>query len=236
MGRLGNIFRAMWNKMLGRTEEKYYKEMLDLSYEDFSNMVAEVGADLAGVAQSKNRISRLSEDAKANANRYEEAAVKFLEAGNEGDARAALEQKAQLMQMVQEFDSQLADVNTRQAELEATKKQLDTELTKFQSTKEMMKARHTAAKATAEAAETVTGISQKAMNAGRVIQRLQESTAQLEARGEGIKELMAKGVLDNVLDPGKTPLDRSVDSLERKTMVDDDIARLKRQLAPSGVN
>ena len=233
MGRLGNILRAIWNKMLGRTEDKYYRELLDLSYEDFANMVAQVGTDLAGVAQSKHRLRKLISDAETKAGGYEQSAVKFLETGDEASARAALELKAQLSQQVTEFRSQLALVDERQSELEATKKQLDLEVTKFQSNKEVLKARHTAAQATARAAETVTGISGKAMDVGRTVGRLRESTEQLEARGEGIRELMSKGVLDNMLNPEQTPLDRSVAELERKAAVDDDLARLKKQLEPA---
>lgn len=232
MGRLGNIFRALWSKMLGRTEDKYYRELLDLGYEDFANMVAEVGTDLAGVAQSKHRMMKLISDAEMKASGYEQSAMKFLETGDEGSARAALDLKAQLEQQVAEFRAQLALIDERQSDLEATKKQLDLEVTKFQSNKEVLKARHTAAKATAKAAETVTGIGGQAMNIGRTVGRLRESTEQLEARGEGIKELMSKGALDNMLNPGQTPLDRSVAELERKSSVDGDLARLKKQLEP----
>lgn len=233
MGRLSNIFRALWSKVLGRTEDKYYRELLDLSYEDFANMVAQVGVDLAGVAQSKHRLKKLIADAETKASGYETSASKFLETGDEASARAALELKAQLLQQVAEFRAQLALVDERQTELEATKKQLDLEVSKFQSTKEVMKARHTAAQATARAAETVTGISGRAMDVGRTVGRLRESTEQLEARGEGIKELMSKGVLDNMLNPGQTPLDMSVAALERKESVDGDLARLKKQLEPA---
>ena len=233
MGRLGNIFRALWSKMLGRTEDKYYRELLDLSYEDFAAMVTQVGVDLAGVAQSKNRLMKLISDAREKASGYETAAVRFLEAGDEDSARAALDLKAQLLQQVAEFESQLAIVNEKQTDLEATKKQLDLQVTQFQSTKEVMKARHTAAKATARAAETVTGISGKAMDVGQVVGRLRESTEQLEARGEGIKELMSKGALENMLNPGQTPMDRSIAALDREKSVSEDMDRLKRQLEPT---
>ena len=104
MGRLGNILRAIWNKMLGRTEDKYYRELLDLSYEDFANMVAQVGTDLAGVAQSKHRLRKLISDAETKAGGYEQSAVKFLETGDEASARAALELKARAAEAVGRHD------------------------------------------------------------------------------------------------------------------------------------
>jgi phage shock protein A len=233
MGRLGNIFRALWNKMLGRTESKYYSELLDLGYEDFANMVAEVGAETAKVATSKHRIIQLIDEANQKIERLDKSAVGFLEAGDESQAVQALNQKAALTQHVISLQAKLDRVNERQGELEATKLQLDQQQTEFMSNKELMKAEHAAAAATAEAARTVTGIGGKAMEIGKTVARLQESTKQMEAEGDGIKELMTKGVLDNVWDPGKTPLDRSMDDMERQQLVQADLDRIKKQIEPA---
>lgn len=233
MGRLTMVFRAIWNKMLGRTEDKYYRELLDLGYDEMVNMVGEVGTDLASVAQAEFRIRKLVSDAEQGATKWEQTAVQFLEKGKEDEAREALARKAQLAQQAEDLRVKLEQVAAKRQELEATKKQLDVEVANFQSTKEVMKAEHTAAKATAQIAETVTGIGGKAMNIGRTVGRLRESTEQLEARGEGIQALMSSGALKNALNPGQTPLDLSAAKMERDTQVEADLARLKKQLGPA---
>lgn len=232
MGRLGVIFRAIWNKMLGRTEDKYYNDILDLSYEDMQLRVVEVGQGLASVAQSKHRILQLVKGNRMEAGKYETAAVKFLEAGDEANARASLEQKAYIDQQLLALQSDLDEVGARQKELEATKKDLDRMVGQFLHQKETLKARHTAAKASSEIAETITGISSKAMNVGQTIGRMRERTDQLEARAAGIQELMSSGALENQL-TGQSALDGNVSAIERKSAVDDDLARLKKQLAPA---
>lgn len=232
MGRLGIILRAIWNKMLGRQEDKHYNEILDLSYEDMQKKTIMVGQGLADVAQSKHRIMKLIQGNRGEAQKFEGAAVKFLEAGSEDQARQSLEQKAYIDQELTSLQTDLDEVDMRQQDLEATKKDLDRMVGQFLHQKETLKARHTAAKATAEIAETIAGISDKAMDAGQTVGRMRERTEQLESRGAGIKELMSSGALENMFTPGRTALDHSVAEIERKSAVDTDLARLKKQLEP----
>lgn len=233
MARLGVIFRAIWSKILGRAEDKHYREILDLSFEDMQKMVIQVGRDLASVAESKHRIIKLVQNNRADAERYESAAVKFLEAGDEEHARQALEQKSYVDQQLTALQADLSEVDAQQQELEATKKQLDRKVEEFRSQKELLKARHTAASASARIGETVTGISEEAMNVGQTVGRMRERTESLEARAAGIKELMSSGALEDMFTPGQTALDRSAAEIERKSSVDEDLARLKKQLTPA---
>lgn len=233
MGRLGIIIRAIWSKMLGRQEDKHYNEILDLSYEQMQQKVVQVGQGLASVAQSKHRILQLVKSNRAEAQKYEGAAVKFLGAGDEEQARQSLDAKAYVDQELASLQTDLSEVDARQEELSATKKDLDRLLRQFAAQKEALKGRHAAAKATAEIAETMTGISESAMNVGQTVGRMRERTDQLEARAAGIQELMSSGALENMFTPGQTTLDRSVSEIERKSAVDADLDRLRKQLTPA---
>lgn len=228
MGRLGTIFRAIWNKILGKQEDKYYGEILDLSYEDMQRKVVQVGQGLASVAQSKHRILSLVTSNRSEAQKFEGAAVKFLEAGQEDLARQALEQKSYVDQQLIGLQQDLDDVDSQQKALEATKKDLDRMVAQFAAQKEALKGRHAAAKATAEIAETMTGISDKAMDVGHTVGRMTERTEQLEARAAGIQELMSSGALQNMFAPNQTALDRSVAEIERSSSIDADLERLKK--------
>lgn len=233
MGRLGVIIRAIWSKLLGRQEDKHYNEILDLSYEDMQRKVVQVGQGLASVAQSKHRILQLVKSNRTEAQKYERAAVQFLEKGDEDQARQSLAAKAYIDQEMVALQSDLNEVDDRQKNLQATKKDLDRMVSQFLHQKETLKARHTAAKATAEIAETMTGISDKAMDVGQTVGRMRERTDQLEARAAGIQELMSSGALENMFAPDQTPLDRSVSEIERQSAVEADLDRLKKQLEPA---
>lgn len=233
MKRLAVIFRAIWSAMIGRQEDKHYNEIIDLSYEDMQQKTLEVGEGLASVAQSKHKVLKLVQTNRAEAQKYEGAAIKFVEAGDDEQARMSLEQKAYVDQELVALQADLEEVSEQQRDLEATKKDLDRMLRQFASQKEALKGRHTAAKATAEIAETMTGINKSAMNVGQTVGRMRQRTEDLEARAAGIQELMSSGALENMFQPGQTALDRNVAAIERKSAVDDDLARLKKQLAPA---
>lgn len=233
MSRLKNIFRAIWNAMLGRAEDRHYGELLDLTFDQLQEKVVEVKQGLASVAQGKQRLLQLQTKNREEAAKYEEAAAHFLSAGDEDRARQSLEQKAYVDEQLQSLSSELAGVQRTQSELEATSRQLEVRVKQFSARKEAMKASHTAAKASVEVGEMFTGISKDASDAGRTIGRMEERTEQLEARAAGIQELMSSGALDDAFSPGSTALDRAGSDLKRKASVDADLDRLKKQLEPA---
>jgi phage shock protein A len=234
MGRLKNIFRAIWNAMLGRAEDKHYGELLDLTFDDLQEQVVKVKQGLASVAQSKHTILQLVKKNREDALRYEEAARNFLAAGDEDRARQALDQKAYVDGELTALQADLDSAQQDQDEFEATSRQLEVRVQQFKSKKERMKADHTLAKASVEIGETFTGISNDAASAGRTIGRMEERTNQLKARAAGINELMSSGALDDAFaTPGSTALDRSAAELTRKAGVDADLDRLRKELEPA---
>lgn len=233
MARLKNIFRAIFNAFLGRTEDKYYGELLDLSFEQLQDRLIEAKQGLAGVAQAKHRLLQLQKKNRDEAAKLETGAVAFLQAGNEEAARESLSRKAFVDQQLTPLQAEIDEVGSKQTALEGTIKELEVRIQQFMTKKEVMKASHTAAKAQVEIAEQFTGISKDAANIGRTIARLEESTEQLEARSSGMQELMSSGALDDMITPGSTALDRSAAALERENSVNADLDRLRKQLSPA---
>lgn len=231
MSRLTNIFRAIWNAFLGRTEDKHYGELLDLTYEQLQDKVVEVKQGLANVAQAKHRILQLVKKNREEATKYEDNARQFLAAGDEDRARQSLEQKAYVDGELTALQNELDTTEATQKQLEATSRQLEVRVQQFSARKETMKATHAAAKASVEIGETFTGIAKDANNAGRTIARMEERTEQLEARAAGIQELMSSGALDDAFAPaGSTALDRAGAELTRKASVDADLERLRKEI------
>ncbi len=233
MARLKNILRAVFNAFLGRTEDKYYGELLDLSFEQLQDHLIEAKKGLAGVAQAKHRLLQLQTKNRDEATKYETAAVAFLQAGDEDKAREALAKKAYADQQLSPLQGEIEQVAQKQSALEGTISELELRIQQFMTRKEVLKASHTAAKAQVEIAEQFTGISKDAANVGRTVARLEESTEQLEAKSAGMNELMSSGALDDMITPGSTALDRSASALERSNSVDADLERLKKQLTPA---
>jgi phage shock protein A len=233
MARLRNIFRAIFNAFLGRTEDKYYGELLDLSFEQLQDRLIEAKQGLAGVAQAKHRLLQLQKKNRDEATKFETAAVSFVQAGDDDRARQALEQKAFVDQQLAPLQAEIEEVGSKQTALEGTIKELEVRIQQFMTRKEVMKASHTAAKAQVEIAEQFTGISKDAANIGRTVARLEEATEQLEAKSSGMQELMSSGALDDMITPGSTALDRSAAALERETSVNADLERIKKQLTPT---
>lgn len=233
MARLKNIFRAIFNAFLGRTEGKYYGELLDLTFEQLQDRLIEAKQGLAGVAQAKHRLLQLQKKNRDESLKFETAAASFLQAGDEDKARQALTQKAFVDQQLTPLQGEIDQVAQRQAELEATIKELEVRVQQFMTKKEVMKANRAAAEAQVEIAEQFTGISKDAANIGRTVARLEESTEQLEARSAGMNELMSSGALDDMITPGATALDRSAAELARSSSVEADLERLKKQLEPA---
>jgi phage shock protein A len=230
MKRLGVILAAIWSKFLGKAEDKHHREILDLGYEKLSDMLIKVKQDLANVATSKHRIMRLVSDSDAEAAKLETSATQFLAAGDEARAREALTRKAIAVQQGDHMRAQLTEVEAQQLELEANQRELETRIESFKSEKELIKAKFSAAEARARIGETVTGINEEALAVTKSVERLRGRTEELEARGDGIQELIQSGALTDVFNPGQTELDRAALELQRTNSVDADLERLKKQL------
>lgn len=230
MKRLKLIFNSIWSAFLGRQESKYHREILDLSYEQMLDGLTEVNRDLANVATSKHRILQLVKQAREKSEKLFTDAGRFVQAGDEASARQTLARKAIVDQQANELDAQAASIGTRQVALEANQRELQTRIEGFKAEKEMIKARHAAAKATAAIGETATGIASDGREAQKAVGRITEATEQLEARGDALSELIQSGALEDVFNPGQSPLDRQALEMARNESVDADLAKLQKQL------
>lgn len=230
MKRLKMILSAIWSSFLGRKESQYHREILDLSYEQMLEGLTEVKRDLANVATAKHRIMQLVEKARKESAQLETNAVRFLEAGDEDGARQTLQRKALVDQQTNSLDEQAASIGSRQLELEANQRELETRINAFKAEKEMIKARHAAAKATAQIGETVTGIAKDGREATKAVGRITEATEELEARGDALSELIQSGALEDAFNPGQSPLDRRALEMARNDAVNADLDRLKKQI------
>ena len=230
MKRLKLIWNSIWSAFLGRQESKYHREILDLSYEQMLDGLTEVNRSLPDVTTAKHRIIQLVAQAREKSEKLFVDAGRFLEAGNEQSAQQTLARKALVDQQVLELETRAASIAERQVALEANQRELQTRIEGFKAEKEMIKARHAAAKATAQIGETVTGIAKDGREAQKAVGRITEATEQLEARGDALSELIQSGALEDAFNPGQSPLDRQALEMARDDAVQADLEKLRKQI------
>jgi len=104
----------------------------------------------------------------------------------------------------------------------------------FRTKKETVKAQYAAAQATTRIGEAFSGLSEEMTDVNLAIERAEEKTAQLQARGAALDELTASGVLDDPTGYGKDDITRELEALSAGSGVENEMARLRNEIADSG--
>ena len=81
--------------------------------------------------------------------------------------------------------------------------------------------------------EAATGIGEQMADTGLAIQRAQDKTEQMQARAAAVDELVESGALEDFTS-GETSLDRELAQISAQSQVDDELAKLKAELAAGG--
>jgi phage shock protein A len=97
-----------------------------------------------------------------------------------------------------------------------------------------MKAQYTAAKASTQVGEAVTGLSEHMADVNLMLDRAREKTAQMQARSAAVDQLMDSGALDQIGPGGEDDIDRQLKAKVTVSAVDTQLAALKAQLGSGG--
>ena len=92
---------------------------------------------------------------------------------------------------------QHAQLQDQEEKLVAASQRLQAKVEAFRTKKETIKATYSAAEAQTKINEAFSGISEELGDVGMAIQRAEDKTAQMQARGQAIDELLASGALDD---------------------------------------
>lgn len=225
--RLKTIFQAKANKALDAAEDP--REILDLSYEKQLEMLRDVKRGIVEVTAAKRRLELQADELRGQLGKFDGQARQALVNNREDLARIALERKAAVQAQIDGFDAQVRQLQAEQDRLVQAERRLAAKVEAFRTKKEVMKAQYTAAKATVRISEAVTGLSEEMSDVGMAIQRAEDKTAALRARGEAIHELIESGALEDALG-GPTALDRELEQLGRDYHVEVELERLRREL------
>jgi phage shock protein A len=78
--------------------------------------------------------------------------------------------------------------------------------------------------------EATSGISRDLADVGHAVERAEARIARMSSRVEAIDELVAVGALEDALEPGDD-IDRELSRISRETAVEQELARLKTEVA-----
>jgi phage shock protein A len=230
MKRMKLIFQAKANKALDKYEDP--RETLDLSYQKQLELLQKVRRGVADVATSRKRLELQMKGLQDQIDKLESQARRALEVGREDLAREALSRRGGLQQQQSDLQAQLSGLQAEEEKLTRASQQLQTRVDAFRTKKETIKATYTAAEAQTRIGEAFSGISEEMSDIGLAMQRAEDKTAQLQARGSAIDELLASGALNDPTGLQKDDLTLELERMSSGSQVDDQLEAMKRELSP----
>ena len=126
--------------------------------------------------------------------------------------------------------AQLAD---QEEKLVAASQRLQAKVEAFRTKKETIKATYSAAEAQTKINEAFSGISEELGDVGMAIQRAEDKTAQLQARGQAIDELLASGALDDATGTSKDSITLELERMASGNDVEAQLAAMKTEIGGS---
>ena len=223
------IFNSKANEMLDKAEDP--RQTLDYSYEKQLELLAKVRRGVADVATSRKRLELQLNSLSAQSDKLETQARTALAGGREDLAREALTRKSGLTAQIADLQAQHAQLAEQEEKLVQASQQLQAKVEAFRTKKETIKANYSAAEAQAKIGEAFSGISTELADVGNAIQRAEDKTAQLQARGQAIDELLTSGSLEDVTGLGKDSITVELERMASASEVEDGLAKLRAERA-----
>src|ERR1700722_11322969 len=226
--RAHDILAAKADKALDAAENP--NEMLDYSYSQMLDQITRVRRGLVDVAASRKQIELQEQQLQHTSAHLGDQARAALGQGREDLAREALSRKSAAQQQIDALEAQHQELAEQEEKLGQALAQLQERVSRFRSQKEVMKARYTAAQASAAVNAEAAGISSDFGDTGEALARAQDKIATMQARAGALDELLQSGVLEDV--GGETDdIQKELDDAGSAADVDQQLAAMKAQLA-----
>jgi len=222
------IFKSKANKALDKAEDP--RETLDYSYEKQLELLQKVRRGVADVATSRKRLELQITQLQQQSDKLEGQAKAALAGGREDLAREALTRRSGLATQISDLQVQHAQLADQEEKLVAASQRLQAKVEAFRTKKETIKATYSAAEAQTKINEAFSGISEELGDVGMAIQRAEDKTAQLQARGQAIDELLASGALDDATGTSKDSITLELERMASGNDVEAQLAAMKSQI------
>jgi len=222
------IFKSKANKALDKAEDP--RETLDYSYEKQLELLQKVRRGVADVATSRKRLELQITQLQQQSDKLEGQAKAALAGGREDLAREALTRRSGLQTQIADLQVQLAQLQDQEEKLVQASQRLQAKVEAFRTKKETIKATYTAAEAQTKINEAFSGISEELGDVGMAIQRAEDKTAQMQARGQAIDELLASGALDDASGTSKDSITVELERMASTGEVESQLAAMKAEI------
>jgi phage shock protein A len=231
-GRMSTVIKSKINKMLDKAEDP--SETLEYSYAKQMELLQNVKKGVADVVTAKKRLQLQQQKLEQQVVKLDTQARQALAAGREELARTALERKQFAQTELQTLDQQVTELEAQQQGLIDKEQKLRSKLEQFRTKKEVIKAQYSAAEAQVKISEAANGVGEEMADLGLAIQRAEDKTEQMRARGAAVEELEAAGTFDDMtqLGGGQDDIDKELAQIGAGAQVDDELAQMKAELGP----
>lgn len=222
--RFNSIIKANINDLLDKAEDP--QKMVDQYLRELAESLAEVKEATAGVMAEETRCKRALDANQAEMDRYEGLARKALEAGNEDDARAFLAKRQELQGKADGLEGAYQAAKENADKMRQMHDKLVQDIAKLNARKETIKAKAAVAK-TQDKVNKMTSGSDRAEGAMAAFDRMEAKADEMLDRSNAMNELNQKPA-----DPTEA-LEKKYESMGANAAVDDDLARLKKEMGLS---
>ena len=222
------IFQAKAHATVDAMEDP--KASLDYSLVKLEDTRRELGRSLIEVSAAKRRLEAQQEKLAAASAKYDEQARAALASGREDLARLALQRKQENEARLEELAGSIASLERQETNLKENQIKLERKIAQFRSRKEELKAIHDSAQAQLKVQESLSGVSTDLADVGNTIQRAEARIAEMQSRADAIDDLVAQGVLQDVLEPDVDDIDRELARIGHNQAVEEELARLKAEV------
>src|SRR5437879_867630 len=233
-GRMSTVVKAKVAKLLARAEDP--AETLDYSYQKQVEQLQNVKKGIADVVTAKKRLQMQESSLQQSVVKLDSQARPTVCSVNGELARSALERKNVAQTELQSLDTQVAELEEQQQKLTDSEQKLRAKIEAFRTKKEVIKAQYSAAEAQVRISEAATGVGEQMADVGLAMQRAVDKTENMKARADAVAELEAAGTFNDLtaLGQGEDDIDRQLKQLSSKSVVDDELAKMKGEVGSGG--
>jgi phage shock protein A len=228
--RIAELYEVKMSTVLDRAADP--REMVDYSYVQLQELLAEVRRGTAEIAAARRRAELRVSDLQQAADRLGGQAEQAVRAGQDDLARQALARRTALLAQVARLREQQATLRAEELAMTSAGERLREKIDAFGVRKEAIKAAYTVARARAGIAEVFAGISADVADADVAARRAADEEADLEARTAGLDELATPGVPGDVTATlSDEQLQARLDQISIRAEVEEELARLRERQA-----
>jgi phage shock protein A len=225
--RIAELYHAKVSALLDQAEDP--REMLGYSHGQQQEFLRGMRSAAAEVAASRTRAQVQEAELRRAAGRLRAQAAQAVAAGREDLGREALAYRAEMIAHADDLAAEGAALGVEEERLAEEARRLEARFEAFRYRKEALKAAHTAA---GPAAGASAGSSVTVADVAGAARRAEDETVALQARAAALSEQIKVGgpVMLPSLDAYR--IQEELDALARDAAVEEELARIRAQVAP----